>query len=270
MDGYGHVLELPDSLNKVFEDVMIYHVEKTNDGEPVNGQGVWSKLQAGHGTDFKCDGKSNQYGKRFGLELSFARRMQELFPGEPIAIVKYSKGGTSIDISAARHFGCWDPDYSEKNGINQWDHYLASIAGAYAVDDIDGDGERDQLIPSGILWMQGESDAGDAIVSFNYEANLKRLMDMIRASLLQDDLPVVIGRISDSGQDEKDRLVWDFGNVVRAAQHRFVKNDPAAAIVTTTDNYDYSDPWHYDSNGYIDLGVQFAEQMAKLLKKFAY
>ena len=31
-----------------------------------------------------------------------------------------------------------------------------------------------------------------------------------------------------------------------------------AALVTTTDIYGYSDPWHYDSAGYIDLGKQFA------------
>jgi hypothetical protein len=24
-------------------------------------------------------------------------------------------------------------------------------------------------------------------------------------------------------------------------------------------NYKYSDPWHYDSEGYIDLGKKFAE-----------
>ncbi len=266
MDGFGYVAELPDDLKEVFDNVMIYHVQKTNDGEEANGKGMWAKLQPGYGTDFKFDGNKNIYGERFGLELTFAKRMQELFPGENIALVKYSKGGSAIDLGENKH-GTWDPDYSEKNGVNQWDHFLATIRGAYGVDDIDGDGEKDQLIPTGILWMQGESDAHKALVASKYEKNLKRLIDMIRAALLKDDLPVVIGRISDSGQDEEDGLVWDFGNVVRAAQHRFVEKDPAAAIVTSTDNYGYSDKYHYDSEGYIDLGTRFAEEMAKLLKK---
>jgi hypothetical protein len=30
------------------------------------------------------------------------------------------------------------------------------------------------------------------------------------------------------------------------------------------DGYGYSDKWHYDSAGYIDLGRQFAEAMANL------
>jgi hypothetical protein len=36
---------------------------------------------------------------------------------------------------------------------------------------------------------------------------------------------------------------------------------PRAALVTTTDTYGYSDPWHYDSSGYLDLGKQFAVAM---------
>ncbi len=128
----------------------------------------------------------------------------------------------------------------------------------------DGDGEADTLSAAGILWMQGESDAGEEQVAAQYEANLKRLMDLIRAALREDDIPVVIGRISDSGKDDYEKenangKVWTFGDVVRQAQADFVKNDENAAIEITTDGYGYSDPWHYDSAGYIDLGKKFAE-----------
>ena len=76
-------------------------------------------------------------------------------------------------------------------------------------------------------------------------------------------LPVVVGRISDSGRDE-DGTVWTHGDIVRAAQAAFVEGDAAAALVTTTDEYAYSDPWHYDSRGYIDLGRRFAEAVFAL------
>ncbi len=112
--------------------------------------------------------------------------------------------------------------------------------------------------------MQGESDAAiTEAVARRYEANLKRLMDLIRAALRVDDLPVVLGRISDSGQ-EADGKVWDHGELVRAAQAAFVQKDARAALVTTTDAYGYSDRWHYDSAGYLDLGRQFAEAMIAL------
>lgn len=263
MDGYGYVRDLPSDLNNPIEDVMIFHGNTSPDGAEVDGRGMWTQLRPGHGVGFKANGKTNTYSNRFGLELTFAKHLKELEPDIPIALVKYSRGGTSIDIDAAAQFGCWDPDYDKENGINQYDHFLACMRAALSTKDIDGDGEEDTLIPAGILWMQGESDAHVAEIAQKYESHLKRLMDLIRASLWTDDVPVVIGRISDSGKDD-DGKVWNSGEVVRQAQTDFVTKDVAAALVTSTDNYGYSDKWHYNSAGYIDLGKQFAEKVHAL------
>lgn len=261
MDGYGKLQELPPELAGPVEGVRIFHGNTARDGDPVDGRGIWAELIPGHGRGFSSDGKTNSYVDRFGVELTFARRLKELMPNENIALIKYSRGGTSIHIEAAGNFGCWDPDF---DGVNQYDHFLATLRNALAVRDIDGDGEDDQLIPAGIVWMQGESDADKTVeIAQAYEHNLKRLMDLIRAALRVDDLPVVIGRISDSGNDE-DGKVWDFGNIVRACQTAFVVKDGFAAIVTTTDNYNYSDKWHYDGAGYLDLGARFAETLMEI------
>ena len=91
-------------------------------------------------------------------------------------------------------------------------------------------------------------------------------MDLVRAALLVDDLPVVIGKISDSYSDENGK-VWDYGELIQHAQEKFVKNDANAMIIRDTKNYSYSDPWHYDGNGYIDLGQKFAEAIYKLNQK---
>lgn len=267
MDGFGYNKDLPDELNKPIEGVYIFHGNLTNDNKPVGGQGVWEVLKPGHGTGHKASFAGNEHSGRFGLELTFATEMKKLFPDENIALIKYSRGGSSIHIDAAGNFGCWDPDFSKGNGINQYDHFLATVNNAYAIKDIDGDGEEDVLIPTGILWMQGESDAGKPEWALSYSANLKRLMDIMRAVFRVDDLPVVIGRISDSGQDEDDGLVWDYGKEIRWQQAKFVNQDGNAALVTTTDNYGYSDKWHYDSEGYIDFGKQFARKMAGLLNR---
>jgi hypothetical protein len=272
MDGFGTVSELSEALNKPVDGVMIFHGNMAGDAVPVDGRGSWAPLKPGHGWGYKTDGKSATYSERFGVELTFSRRMKELLPGVHIAIIKYSRGGTSIDQEAAGGAGCWEPDFQggegEGKGINQYDHFLATIRNAMAVEDIDGDGERDTLVPAGIVWMQGESDAGrTAEIAGRYEANLKRLMDLIRAALRKDDLPVVIGRISDSGMDDrqKDGKVWNHGETVRNGQAAFVEKDARAALVTSTDRYGYSDPWHYDTEGFIDLGRKFAEAMAALL-----
>lgn len=266
MDGYGYVSELPSELNQPVEGVMIFHGNTLPDGGEVGGKGIWATLQPGHGVGIQSDGKSNKYSDRFGVEITFAKKLKEMRPNRNIAIIKYSRGGTSIamDASAASRFGCWDADF---DGVNQYDHFLATVRYALSHPDIDGDGEADTLNPAGILWMQGESDANEEEVAKRYEANLKRLMDLIRAALREDDLPVVIGRISDSGIEEDDGKVWDYGKIVRQAQADFVTKDAAAALVTSTDGYSYSDKWHYDTAGYIDFGKQFAEKMNALLSK---
>jgi hypothetical protein len=124
----------------------------------------------------------------------------------------------------------------------------------------------DILIPQGIIWMQGESDALNEQTAFRYFDNLKRLMDLIRASFRTDDLPVVIGKISDS-YTEADGKVWDYGELVQYAQEKFAASDANATIVRSTMYYNYSDPYHYDSRGYIDLGEKFAEAVYRLNQK---
>ena len=199
MDGYGYNSDLPPSLNKEFKDVFIFHGNSVPDKQENGGLGKWETLKPGHGTDFTSSSEKNNLSNRFGIELSFAKKLQELYPNQKFAFIKYSRGGTSIDTLAAGQFGSWDVDYKGTNGINQYDHFLTTLQTALNTNDIDGDGKEDILIPSGILWMQGESDAAyTEQIANNYYNHLKRLMDLMRANFHSDDLPVVIGKISDS------------------------------------------------------------------------
>lgn len=292
MDGYGHVDQLTEEQKKPIENVVIFHGNTAKDGDAVDGRGVWAPLQLGHGVGFASDGKKNRYSNRFGVEWSFAQRLRELDPDSPIALVKYSRGGTSIDARAAGGFGCWEPDFQggqgAGKGVNQYDHFLATLRGASENRDVDGDGEPDRLIPTGILWMQGESDAQTPESAQDYEKNLKRLMDLVRASLRADDLPVAVGRISDAklhqlgkpkpavkaaadpakpvdpNKPAEPAVTWIHGEVIREAQAAFCQKDGRAALVVSTDQYGYSDPWHYDGAGYLDLGVKFADALRSL------
>jgi len=267
MQGFGSVSELPSDLPENYKDIMIFNGNWDNDDKPVSGVGIWENMKPGFGYGSRSDGITNTYSERFGPELGFAIKIRELMPDENIAILKYAKGGTSIEIGASR-WGCWDPDYSDSTGINQWDHFLASVRNAMAVKDIDGDGEEDRLIPVGIVWMQGESDADNSEeTAKKYGANLRRLMDMIRAAFRYDDIPVVIGQIADSGNDEKDGAMMDNIKYVWEGEFSFVENDPAAAIVTSTQDYNFVDDWHFGTEGALDLGYQFAEKMFGLLQK---
>ena len=268
MEGYGTVAELPEDLRGPVEGAWIYQGNLAEDGQPPAKPSAWTPLKPGHGTGYWNAGGTENLSQRFGPELTFARRMRELRPGRRVAVVKYAKGGSSVAEEVAGRFGSWDPDYrggeGEGRGVNQYDQCLAAVAAATAVRDIDGDGEADTLVPRGIVWMQGETDSMTEPTATAYAENLHELVELLRASLRKDDLPVVIGRISDSGRDE-DGVVWTFGDILREEQRTFVNRDPAARIVVSTDEYGYSDPWHYDTAGYVDLGRRFAEGMDSLL-----
>ena len=267
MDGYGYNIDLPNPLEIPLENVYIFHGNSEGDDKINGGLGTWEMLKKGHGTGFSSNGLVNNLSDRFGVELSFANKLKALYPNEKIAIIKYSRGGTSIDSLCARQYGCWEPDYKGTTGVNQYDHFLTTIKNALSIKDIDKDGKEDVLIPSGIIWMQGESDAECVQgAAERYYYNLKRLMDLMRASFHKDDLPVVLGKISDSGKNENGKI-WKYGELIQFAQEEYVRKDGNAAIVRDTKYYQHSDPWHYNSEGYLDLGKKFAEAIHQLTIK---
>lgn len=265
MNGFGYNKDLSDDL-KTFKDIYIFQGKSVPDGDLNGGAGKWEALKPGHGTGFETNGKTNILSDRFGPELSFARRIKELFPNDKIALIKYAREGTSIERLAAGNFGSWDPKVEGKGGINQLLHFQKTLKNALKEKDIDGNGKSDELIMSGILWMQGEGDASYTEEIGNaYYSNLSILMTKMRTLSQTENLPVVIGKISDSGKNEKGK-VWAMGELVQFGQEKFVRNDRNAAIVRSTKNYGYgNDPWHYNSAGYIDLGKQFADEVFRLI-----
>ena len=263
MEGFGVVSELPDELAGPVDRVMIFTGRLADDDDSSGGQGVWQALEPGHGLGFRTDGEAVELGLRFGPELTFARTLAAQSPHARIAIIKYAKGGSGLGTDVG--YGDWDPDYAENSRINQYDHALTAIRNALAISDIDGNGETDTLVPAGIAWMQGESDAGDPDVAAAYQDNLKRMMNLLRAALRADDLPLVIGKTTNSGMWGDEPMMQHI-DIVQRAQARFVEADECAAYVTVTDGLGYppEDPWHYTTDGFLRMGTAFAEAMLDL------
>ena len=177
--------------------------------------------------------------------------------------MKYALGGSGLALGVG--YGSWHPDYNDGAGINQYDHALNAIRTALSQPDIDGDGKPDRLIPSGIVWMQGEADAHHSQAAADeYLTNIKRLMNLLRAALGTEDLPLAIGKITDSGMAD-DGKVMDYIETVQRAQQEFVESDSCAAYVTVTDDIAHSDDaWHYDTDGHVRLGAAFADAITAL------
>ncbi len=266
--GLGYTRDLPADEQGAVEGAVIYSGRVLGDGEVGGGVGVWSPVTPGFGSGFKTDGETNALSGRFGPELSLARRLRELRPDERVAIIRYAKGGSSLDVRVRRNWGTWDPADREPFpagvGVNQYDHALATIARATGVHDIDGDGEPDRLIPAGIVWMQGEADSTTRATAEAYEANLAQMLELLRAALRADELPVAVGQITDSGTAAGGEPRRPYSERVRAAQAAVCEKDPMATLITATDGYAFSDPSHYDSAGYLDMGRRFAEAIHAL------
>lgn len=264
MEGFGLNSALTASDYSAAPEVMIFHGRKANDGQTGGGVGVWEKLRPGHGAGFTSDGEDNLHSDRFGPELSFGRHLQAIAPSKNIAIIKYARGGSAL-MGGISDYGSWDPDYSGENRINQYDIALETIRNALSVYDLSGDGVADEFVPAGIIWMQGETDAHENLeAAANYEENLTRLMDLLRAAFHTDELPVVIGRIADSGPAPQTR-VMAYAPEVQAAQQRFVDRDACAALVITAEGFQIlDDGWHYRSQEYLDLGIAFADAVLEL------
>lgn len=110
--------------------------------------------------------------------------------------------------------------------------------------------------------MQGEADAQSESAARAYEVNLRRVIGRLRHEMGDPALPLVIGKITDSGMDE-DGLVMDHIALVQAAQARMVESDSCAAYVTETDAYEHGDDrWHYRSEGFLKMGKAFARAMS--------
>ena len=266
MAGYGDVKKLPNEYSKPFEQVRIFQGNPQVDFKKGGGEGIWAALQPGMGHTFKSSKKNNQWSEDFGPELSFGHAIAQMRPEKNIAIVKYALGGTALGYGVGNN---WFPDYRRGNGINQYDHFMNTLFNALNVQDIDGDGELDTFTPKGIVWMQGESDAYDSLtVANNYQRNLTKMMALIRAALRSPDLPVVIGKITDSKMDPEDGLRMDYGSIVQAAQANFVANDTCADLVKITEKFTHlEDGWHYHSSDYIRLGEAFAKSVNQLNKQ---
>ena len=266
MTGFGFNKDLPNNLKKPLKNVFIFQGNPVGDEKENGGVGNWELVKPGHGLGFTTDGGKNRASERFGVELSFASRLRELYPNEKIAIIKYARNGSSLDSLSARKSGSWEVDYKAYCGINQFDHFLTTVRNAYAVSDIDNNGIQDNLIPSGIVWMQGESDTYHESAAMGYHENLSRLLNLMYAAFRKDDIAVVLGKISDSGNNAIGK-VWKFGELVQSAQEKYASENKNAIIVRSTKYYGYTDPYHYNSAGYLDLGEKFAEAIYQLNSK---
>lgn len=180
----------------------------------------------------------------FGLLPLLASALSEAQSGKKFALIKRSKGGTSLRVD-------WNPGevrQPETQGPRYRD--LIETIGLAMVE-LENDGHTAKL--RGLIWHQGESDAKQS--TKNHEAALKNLVERIREDLKSPGLPMVLGQVFDNGKRD----------TVRAAIKKVSEADPLIGLVSAKGTKTWDVGTHFDAESQLLLGKRFAKEMLKLI-----
>jgi hypothetical protein len=191
---------------------------------------------------------------QFGPELSFGRQMTDLLGCDSstcVAIIKYANGATSL-------YSHW---YGGGDGSPAGDG-PEYIAFQQAVSDgmtaLTAKHTNAVITIEGMIWMQGEYDAVEPH-STDYYANLKTFIADVRATY-GARLPFVVGRLSSNQTGAAPELIQDVQDAQTAAAAESTLNG-----LVYTESFPLQDAWHFNPEGQLGLGKEFANQMAYIL-----
>ncbi|MDA7537564.1 sialate O-acetylesterase [Akkermansiaceae bacterium] len=235
MDGRGKVVHLTKEQRKPSEKSLIYY------GNPLKSSEGWKALGPGYSIAPKY--KGGLPSPTFGPELGFVSALSKAQPGKRFALIKGSKGGTSLRAD-------WKPGEKGKPETQGplYRNFIETIKVARAT--LKKDGHSATL--RGLIWHQGESDS-----KAKAEVHQERLAELI-ARLREDTgeakLPIVLGQVFDNGKRDK----------VRTAIRKASEADPAGGMVSAEGLTTWDEGTHFDAKSQLLLGERFAEAMLKL------
>ena len=233
MDGRGQAADLAEFQRKPSERVVIFYRNL-----PFTSVG-WKPLVPGYSVapDFK--GKALPSGT-FGPEIGFAEAMVKAQPGHRFALIKGSKGGTSLAKD-------WNPGVKDKPETQgpRYRDFLETIA--LATKALKDRGSVFSI--HGLLWHQGESDHKDTAEV--YLARLTKFIARIREDLAMPELPVAVGEVFNDGTRDG----------VRKAQRDVAASVPHVAFVSADGTTTWDKGTHFDAASQLLLGRRFADAM---------
>jgi hypothetical protein len=204
---------------------------------------------------FILSGQSNMVG--LDPDVSFTPAVKAAFPGDEVLVVHSASSGKLI-----RNW-CRDwtppPGQEEPRGRSGvlYDELIRCVRAA-----LEG---KPRPLRVTFVWMQGEADAKFAGYGKLYGPALAGIVAQLRKDLGREDLDVVVGRISDYGNDRpEERPDW---HAVRDAQVKFAEELPRGAWVDTDDLNGDQNGLHYGKQGYATLGERFAKKAIELASR---
>lgn len=233
MDGRGKVSELPAELSAPSPTIRLFY------RNPPAASDGWVALAPGY--SLAPGAKPPVPGATFGAEISFGPALAAAMPTLHLALIKASKGGTSLAKD-------WKPGEAGKPDTqgpcyrNLLDTLKAALPalGAHRL--------------RGAVWHQGESDAG--LPEGEYQKLLTAFIPRLREDVGVANLPFVIGEVYDNGKRD----------AVRAGQKAVAAVVPNTAFVPCDGLKTWDNGTHFDAAGQLELGRRYAAALAGMLK----
>ncbi len=182
----------------------------------------------------------------FGPELFFGIALSEAWPDEKILLIKFSEGGTSLH-------GCWNPEWSEYKAAVMGEEDETKLYPALIdyVEQTLSEYRKDEYEICAMLWVQGETDAGNKIAAAAYGQNLQQFISHIRQDLENDTQPFLLFQVGHGKVVE---------GMIKTAQ--FVPNVTLIQQClepTSVNFYPKMENGHYNYEGMKKLGQHFTE-----------
>ncbi|NBV25432.1 MAG: sialate O-acetylesterase [Proteobacteria bacterium] len=177
-----------------------------------------------------------------GLGSSFGRAMADANPEVTVGLIPCAVGGTPLSR------------WSKGGDLYQQALVRAKLA------------LKDGTL-KGILWHQGENDAGTEQLAKTYGERLAKMVSDLRADLAAGEVPFVAGQLGEYlKREDKDGKpsYWPLVNEQIAALSKTVTR---SAVVPSTGLKPKSDIVHFDTPSLREFGRRYAEAMKQLQAK---
>lgn len=194
----------------------------------------------------------------FGPEVAFGRAIKNALPNDTLYLIKYGANGTAL-------YDDWKPADGP-----QYTAFMNTVHAALS--NLNTAGIEYEI--SGMLWMQGESDAYEGQAA-GYETNLTNFITVMRTELNAPAMPFIMARVLNHfggivppkvGEQTDPTQAY----IVRTSQVTVAETTPYSTWFDT-DAYQVVDPasnrGHYGTQGQIDLGNDFAAANLSFIPK---
>ncbi len=184
-------------------------------------------------------------GGQFGPELSFSADLRASSPNVPFAIIKYARGGTSLETD-------WFGNGTASPSGDGTEYARLQTVVTEGLNALSSANPGTSYTIAGFLWTQGESDAFQSRTTAQYQADLTTFIADVRANY--GNIPFLFSRLCSA----QTAMSASTRNQIRAAQDAVAAADADAWIVNTDTFPLLGDNLHFNGAGQAALGSAFA------------